>query len=86
MIENYYAEEAEKAFSRCRALLEELCIPYTTHIEHGDKAEAVAAAAERQHCSLIVVSTAPEGSLKRMFQDLFTKRVMGLTQVPVEVV
>jgi len=85
IIENYYAQEAEKAFKPCRELLEQKGIPFFSHIEKGEKAEAIAASAERLHCDLILFCASPAGSLTRMFQTLLTNRVMGLTKVPVEV-
>ncbi len=86
VIENYFSQEAEKAFQPCRELLEQNGISYFSHIEKGEKAESIAAAAERLHCQRILISASPEGSLARMFQSLVTNRVMEFTKIPVQVV
>jgi nucleotide-binding universal stress UspA family protein len=85
VIENYYSQEAEKAFKPCREMLEQKGIPFFSHIEKGEKAEAIAASAERLHCDLILICAPPAGTLARMFQTLLTNRVMGFTKIPVEV-
>jgi nucleotide-binding universal stress UspA family protein len=56
------------------------------HIEIGDRAESITAAARRLRCDLIVMSAARKNSLTRLMQNSTTNRVLELTSVPVEVI
>jgi YjbE family integral membrane protein len=85
-LDNWYRDEAEKALSPCRKLLEQHGVPHSLHIEKGEKAEVIVAAAKRLNCDMIVMSTARKSSLTRMVEASVTNRVLELTTVPVEVI
>jgi len=82
----YHREEAAKALKSARELLDARSIPYTVHVEMGNKAELIAAAAQRLHAGRIVMGTARKSSLTRMLEDSVTSSVLELTTVPVEIV
>lgn len=84
--DSFYREEAEKALMPCREVLEKYGVPYSQHVEKGDKAEVIVATAKRLRCNLIVMSTARKNSLTRMLESSVTNRVLELTRVPVEVI
>ena len=69
-----------------RELLDRFRVPHATHTEVGHKAEAIAEAARRFHCDHIVMGTARQNSLTRMFESSVTNRVLDLTTVPVEII
>ena len=82
----WHREEADKALKSTRALLDSFGIPYTTHVEIGDKGETIDRVARHLHVDLIVMGTARKNSLTRLIEDSVTNRVLELTHVPVEVV
>lgn len=81
-----HQEEAEKALAPARQTLEHFGIPYTVHMEVGDKADCIAQAARRFECDHIVMSTARKSSLVRWVEDSVTNQVIERTTVPVEVI
>ena len=83
---DFHREEAAKALKKARALLDARSIPYATHIELGDKAKTITAAARRLRVSQVVMGTARKNSLTRMLDDSVTNQVLEQTQVPVEVI
>ena len=56
------------------------------HIEVGERAECITAAAHRLRCDHIVISAARKNSLTRLVENSTTNRVLELTSVPVEVI
>jgi YjbE family integral membrane protein len=84
--DDYHRDEAAKALRSICRVLDGAAMPYTTHIEVGRKAEAIAATAKRLGCDHIVMSTARKNSLTRMLESSVTNRVLELTTVPVEVI
>lgn len=82
----YHRGEAEKALAPGRKLLESFSIPCTTHVETGDKAEAIHAVARRLSVDQIVMGTARKNSLTRLIEDSVTHRVIERAQVPVQVI
>jgi len=82
----FHRAEAERALTPARALLERFGVPFSTHIELGDKAEIIDRVARRLRVDQIVMGTARKNSLTRLLEDSLTNRVLELTQVPVAVV
>jgi nucleotide-binding universal stress UspA family protein len=84
--QDYHREEAEKALSPVRQMLDNLGIPYSVHVEVGENAKCIADAARRLHCDQIVMSAARKNSLTRWVENSVTNRVLELTPVPVELI
>lgn len=82
----FHRAEAEKALTPARALLERFGVPFSAHVELGDKAEVIDRVARRLRVDQIVMGTARKNSLTRLLEDSLTNRVLELTQVPVAVV
>ena len=85
-VQDYHRDEAEKALRPIRQLLDSFGVPFAVHIEIGDRAECITAAAHRLHCDHIVMSTARKNSLTRLVETSVTNRVIELTSVPVELI
>ena len=83
---DYHREQAEKALIPARQVLERHGIPYASHTELGDRAEAIAAAARRLQCDEIVMATGRKNALTRLVEASVTEKVIELTTVPVEIV
>ena len=82
----FHRDEGEKALRPIRDMLDSSGVPYSVHVEVGNKAKVIAEAARRLHCDHIVMSTARKNSLTRMIEDSVTNKVLELTTVPVEVI
>ncbi len=82
----YHQQEAERALTPARDLLNRAGIRHTDHVEFGDKAETIRAVAERLGISQIVIGTARKNSLTRVLEDSVTHRLLEIVEVPVEVV
>lgn len=82
----FHVDEAEKALAPARQALDRSGIPYTVHMEVGNKADCIADAVSRLHCDRIVMSTARKSSLVRLVQNSVTNQVIERTTVPVEVI
>jgi nucleotide-binding universal stress UspA family protein len=82
----WYREEAERVLQPARTMLDQLRVPYATHIELGDKVQTITGAARRLHVDKIVMATARNNSFTRMVEDYVTSRVIELAPVPVEVI
>jgi Ca2+-transporting ATPase len=85
-VHDYHRDEAEKALRPARQILDGFGVPYAVHMEIGDRAECITAAARRLHCDHIVMSAARKNSLTRLVENSTTNRVLELTPVPVEVI
>lgn len=85
-LRDYHREQAEHALRPVRRLLDSFGVPYSTHIEVGEKARCVAEAARRLRCERIVVGAARKVSLTRLAEHWFAQRVLELATVPVELV
>ncbi len=85
-LHDYHRDEAEKALSPIRKMLDGYGIPYASHAEVGERAKAISDAARRLRCDHIVMSTARKNSLTRLIENSVTNRVIELTSVPVEVI
>ena len=84
--EAFHRDRAAKAIAPCAALLDRAGIAHVDHAELGDRAERIAAVAERERCDLILMATARKDSLTRLVEASVTNRVIELATVPVEVV
>jgi Ca2+-transporting ATPase len=84
--QDYHREQAEKALRPIRQTLDGFGIPYSVHIEVGEKAECIADKARRLRCDQIVMSAARKNSLTRLIENSVTNKVLELTPVPVEVI
>lgn len=85
-LEQFHRDEAERALAPARKLLARYAVPYSAHVQLGDRAHMIAAEAKRLACDHIVMSTARSGSFTRMLEDSTTHRVLELTDTPVELV
>jgi nucleotide-binding universal stress UspA family protein len=85
-VHDYHLEQAEKALRPVRQEFDKFGIPYSVHIEVGDRAEHIAGAAHRLHCEEIVMGTARKNSLTRLLEQSVTNRLLELTEVPVEII
>ena len=83
---DFHRDEADKAPAPAREMLKRFGVPFTEHVELGDRAETITRAAERIGVGQIVMGTARKNSLTRLLEDSVTNRVLELTQVPVQVV
>jgi len=85
-VQDYHRDQAEKALGPIREMLNNFGIPYSVHIEVGDRAKHIADTARRLRCDQIVMSTARKNSLTRLIENSVTNKVIELTSVPVEVI
>ncbi len=83
---SYHHEEAEKALRPACGMLEKFGVPYSAHIELGDRAQIINRMAKRLRASRIVMGTARKNSFTRMIEDSVTNKVLELASVPVEVI
>jgi nucleotide-binding universal stress UspA family protein len=83
---DYHQDEAAKALRPVRQILDGYGVPYAVHIELGERAEVITAAAHRLRCDHIVMSAARKNSLTRLVESSTTNRVLELTSVPVEII
>jgi nucleotide-binding universal stress UspA family protein len=84
--QDYHRDQAEKALHPIRQTLDNFGIPYSVHIEVGEKARCIADTARRLRCDQIVMGTARKNSLTRLVENSVTNKVLELTPVPVEVI
>jgi nucleotide-binding universal stress UspA family protein len=85
-LRNFQLTQAANALGPVKKMLDGFSIPYSAHIEIGDKAEAITDTARRLHCDRIVMSTVRKDALIRLVEDSVTNKVLALTSVPVEVI
>ena len=85
-LRDYHRDEAGKALDPIKQTLDGFSIPYSVHIEVGEKAKHITDAARRLRCDQIVMSTARKNSLTRLVENSVTNKVVALTSVPVEVI
>jgi len=84
--DDFHRDQAEKALRPAKRALDGYGVPYSVHIEVGDKATLITETARRLECDHIVMGTARKNSLTRMLEDSTTNKVLELTPVPVEVI
>lgn len=85
-LDQFRQAQAQASLCPVRKALDGFKVPYTLHVEVGDKGELIARKAQDLGCDHIVMSTARKNSLTRMLQDSVTNKVLELTTVPVEVI
>lgn len=85
-IDGWHRDEAEKALKPCRELFDRHGLPYSQHVEKGQRAETIVAAAKRLRCERIIMSTSRKNPLTRLFEPSITDQVLELTRLPVEVI
>jgi len=83
---DYHREQAEKALEPVRSVLRRFSVPFTEHVELGEKAETITRIASELGVNEIVMGTARKNSITRLLEDSVTNRVLELTNVPVEIV
>jgi YjbE family integral membrane protein len=83
---DFHRDEADKALAPAREMLKRFGVPFTEHVELGDRAETITRAADRLNVGQIIMGTARKNSLTRLIEDSVTNRVLELTHVPVQVV
>ena len=86
LLHDHHRDEGEKVLRPIRQMLEDFGIPYSVHIEVGERAKCIADTARRLRCDQIVMGTARKNSLTRLVENSVTNRVLELTSVPVEVI
>ncbi len=84
--DEFHRDQAEKALWKVRRALDGFGVPYSLHIEVGNKAKLITETARTLRCDHIVMSTARKNSLTRMLEDSTTNNVLELTSVPVELI
>ncbi|HEX4944417.1 MAG TPA: HAD-IC family P-type ATPase [Usitatibacteraceae bacterium] len=84
--QDYHREQGEKALQPVRQMLDNFSIPYSMHIEVGDRAKVIADEARRLRCDQIVMATARKNSLTRLVESSVTNEVLELATVPVELI
>ena len=85
-IHDHHREQGQKALAPIRQMLDGFSIPYSVHVEVGERAMCITDTARRLRCDHIVMSTARKNSLTRLIENSVTNRVFELTSVPVEVI
>jgi nucleotide-binding universal stress UspA family protein len=83
---SFHYDEATRALAPARALLKHHGVPFTSHVELGDKAEMISRVADRIGAAQIVMGTARKNSFTRLIEDSVTNRVLELAHVPVAVI
>jgi nucleotide-binding universal stress UspA family protein len=81
-----HRDAAAKVLAPVRKLLEALRIPYTVHLEEGDKAPVIVAFAGRRKLDRIVLGAARERSLTRFVEDSVIEKVIDFAPIPVDLV
>lgn len=84
--EDFHRDQAEKALLPVTKALNGFGVPYSVHVEVGNKGVLIADTARRLGCDHIVMSTARKNSLTRMLEASVTNKVLELTTVPVEII
>jgi nucleotide-binding universal stress UspA family protein len=84
--DEFHRDRAEKALRKPRRALDGCGVPYSVHVEVGNKAQLITETARRLACDHIVMSTARKNSLTRMLEDSTTNNVLELTSVPVALI
>lgn len=79
-------ERANTALKDATELLREAGMEYSVHLEKGKTAETIVACARETGAHKIVVGTTRKNALTRFFQGSVVNKVMGLTDLPVEVI
>ena len=82
----WHNDQAEVALASAKSVLAQAGVPFQTHWTVGERVAEICRGAERLGAHHIVMGTARQNSLTRMFEASVTSRVLEATPVPVEVV
>lgn len=78
--------KADRTLQPARELLEKFHVPYSVHLETGDKARTIIGVARRLSVDRIVLGTARQWSATRLAEDGVVGKVMDGAPVPVSVI
>ena len=86
LIDEYYAEEGEKALAAAKDKLTQAGIPFTASHQVGNASELIAKYVKTHGCELIVMGTRGLGSVQSMMLGSVATKVLHLVSVPVTLV
>ena len=86
LIDEYYAEEAQKALAPAKEKLDKAGIPYTVSQQVGNVAETIAKYVKAKGCELVIMGTRGLGSVQSMVLGSVATKVLHLVDVPVTLV
>jgi len=82
----FHRATAERALAPVRDLLDRSELRYAVHLELGDRAATIVAAARRLEVDRIVIGAARDNSLTRFVEDAVIEKVSRAAPLPVDVV
>jgi nucleotide-binding universal stress UspA family protein len=82
----FHREAAERTLAPARDVLDRCHIRYAVHLERGDRAAAIVAAARRLRADRIVLGAARDNTLTRFVEDAVIEKVIHTAPIPVDVV
>jgi nucleotide-binding universal stress UspA family protein len=82
----FHQEHARAALAPVLREFDAAEVPYTLHIEVGDKVECILAAVQRLGCERILLATDRKSPLVRAIENSLTSRLIEHAPVPVEVI
>lgn len=82
----FHRDAAERALAPARHLLERWHIRHAVHLELGDRAAVIVAAARRLGADRIVLGAARDNTLTRFVEDAVIEKVIRTAPIPVDVV
>ena len=77
---------ADSTLQPARELLEKFHVPYSVHLETGDKARTIIGEARRLNVDRIVLGIARQWSATRLAEDSVIRKVMDGAPVPVSLI
>ncbi len=85
-VKDFHREEAEKALTSAKKLLDEAKIPYKNHITVGPPGECIAEIAQRHKVDKIIMGTRGLGKLSGLLLGSVATDVIKRAEVPVTLV
>ena len=86
LIDEYYAEEAQKALAPAKEKLDKAGISYTVSHQVGNVSETIAKYVKAKGCELVIMGTRGLGSVQSMVLGSVATKVLHLVDVPVTLV
>ena len=86
LIDEYYAEEAQKALAPAKEKLDKAGISYTVSHQVGNVSETIAKYVKATGCELVIMGTRGLGSVQSMVLGSVATKVLHLVDVPVTLV
>lgn len=86
LIDEYYAEEAQKALAPAKEKLDKAGISYTASHQVGNVSETIAKYVKAKGCELVIMGTRGLGSVQSMVLGSVATKVLHLVDVPVTLV